>query len=1206
MNGNMATLEGDAALELSVRHRVPPLLTDLYQFSMAYAYWRAGRHAEPAVFELFFRENPFGGAFSLFAGLSDCLMFLKNFSFSEDDVEYLRSVLPANTDPKFFCYLKELDCSGVSVSAVPEGSVVFARVPLLEVSGPLAVVQLLETSLLCLVNYASLVCSNAARFRVAAGSRRRLMEMGLRRAQGPDGGLSASRYAYIGGFDLSSNALAGRLFGIPVAGTMAHSYVTSFSSLEEVWPQTLVPNGGGAPVDLIALSKLWLSRVLKLLSSSLNQIREGELASFLSYAIAYPHNFLPVIDSYSVSGSGVLCFCAVALSLTELLYAPLGVRLDSGDLCRQSLEVRKAFRECSKHFSVPQFESLIIVGTNSISEQSLAELNKKDNEIDVVGVGTHLVTCTRQPSLGCVYKLVEVRGRGRMKLSEDPEKSTLPGRKAVYRLLDSHGHPQLDLLCLWEEAAPVAGVPLKCFPLTENSSVQSMTPAQVTSLRSEVFLCGKISSPLSSASESRERAQASLQTLNSHHRRLQEPVQYTSGYTPWSLTSQRETAPIATSSSPIEAMGKHGTRPKRMTDRQVDSHTGELMMSDSGSDEDFTQDTGSTESVRKGCDPLVSTQRSKLQQRRAKLNQKINRELLLRTGAENLYRASSNQKVKETVALELSFVNSNLQLLKEELEELNSKTRDLDLSVPLQEFISEHYGEEPSLYRSEIQEFMELRQAMRTPSRNDAGPELLMEYFNQLYFLEQRFFSPHRSLGLHFHWYDSLTGVPSVQRALAFEKGSVLFNIGALYTQIGARQDRSTLSGIENAIDAFQRAAGAFLYLRENFSHAPSLDMSGPALSMLVRLMVAQVQECVCEKLILSSQENKLKVLLQAAQEAARVSDVYSLVLQAMSVPLLKDYVPFSWISMVQVKTHHFRALAHYHTAAALCDCSGFQDKDNEEGDIKALIQIHTREPEKLNLHDPEDKRRLGKAHLRKAIIRHEEALRLHGICKMLRKMDLLQEVLAHTHSRSLEKYSEMDQEDDFCELAEAPDIQSHTQQKPDIRAPDFSVVRVTDIFHRLGPLSVFSARNRWIRRSVCLIRGEAGLGLTLRGDSPVLVAGVLPGGCAAEAGLRDGDYIVSVNGVDCRWAEHAEVVHALKSCSEQAIELHVITLQMHQTERRLNLSPGATEQQQCSRVPEQNPHRPSSLWSWSWRTTGVSRRTLSSSRSFPESQAMY
>uniref|UniRef100_A0AAR2KHR1 Rhophilin, Rho GTPase binding protein 1 n=1 Tax=Pygocentrus nattereri TaxID=42514 RepID=A0AAR2KHR1_PYGNA len=551
-------------------------------------------------------------------------------------------------------------------------------------------------------------------------------------------------------------------------------------------------------------------------------------------------------------------------------------------------------------------------------------------------------------------------------------------------------------------------------------------------------------------------------------------------------------------------------------------------------------------SITFGCDPLVLTQRSKLQQRRAKLNQQINRELRLRTGAENLYRATTNQKVKETVSLELSFVNSNLQLLKEELEELNSsmevyqtdsekvnvpmiplglkETKEIDMTIPLQDFISEHYGEDASLYMAEIKEFMDLRQAMRTPSRNGAGLELLMEYYNQLYFLDQRFFAPHKTLGVHFHWYDSLTGVPSFQRALAFEKGSVLFNIGALYTQIGARQDRSTMPGIHNAIDAFQRAAGAFLYLQENFSHAPSLDMSSPALSMLVRLMVAQVQECVCERITLTMEEDDLMSNLKAAQEAARVSDVYSLVLQAMSVPLLKDYVPFSWISVVQVKTQHFRALAHYYTAIALCDCTAKAPGRVSHGKLV-----------------------LGKAHLRKAIIRHEEALRLHGVCKMLRKMDILQEVLSYGHTRSLEKYSDIDQEDDFCEIAEAPEIQSHTHQKPDIQPPDFSLVRITDIFHRLGPLSVFSARNRWVGRHVCLIREETGLGLTLRGDSPVLVAGVLPGGCAAEAGLREGDYIVTVNGSDCKWAEHAEVVRALKSCSERGVELDVITLHSHE-----------------------------------------------------------
>ncbi|XP_061635710.1 nicotinate phosphoribosyltransferase isoform X3 [Phyllopteryx taeniolatus] len=443
-------------------------------------------------------------------------------------VDYLRSVLPTTTDPAFFQFLRSLDCSGVTLCSVPEGTVVFAREPLMEVAGPLAVVQLLETSLLCLVNYASLVCTNAARFRLASGPRRKLLEMGLRRAQGPDGGLTASKYSYIGGFDLTSNVQAGLLFGIPVAGTMAHSYVTSFTSMEEVWPQTLVDvNRDHEPVDFISLAKGWLGRVCELLGVEPERINEGELAAFLSYAIAYPQNFLPVIDSYSVTCSGLLNFCAVALALCELGYRPVGVRLDSGDLCKQSVDVRCALRLCSKHFSTSAFDSLIIVGTNNISEQTMVELNKKENEIDVVGVGTHLVTCTKQPSLGCVYKLVEVRGKPRMKISEDPEKSTLPGRKSVYRLIDAEGHPFLDLVCLALESPPEAGRHLRCHPLVGDGTPLSVTPVQVICLHQEVFTQGQVTHPLSSAAETKANVQGSLQSFHPRHKRLEEPDSYT-------------------------------------------------------------------------------------------------------------------------------------------------------------------------------------------------------------------------------------------------------------------------------------------------------------------------------------------------------------------------------------------------------------------------------------------------------------------------------------------------------------------------------------------------------------------------------------------------------------------------------------------------------------------------------------------------------
>ncbi|XP_025068521.1 rhophilin-1 [Alligator sinensis] len=562
---------------------------------------------------------------------------------------------------------------------------------------------------------------------------------------------------------------------------------------------------------------------------------------------------------------------------------------------------------------------------------------------------------------------------------------------------------------------------------------------------------------------------------------------------------------------------------------------------------------------KQGCDPFAQTQRSKLQHRRARINQQINKEMRMRAGAENLFRATSNHKVKETVALELSYVNSNLQLLKEELEELNScmdvyqndseaisvpmiplglkETKELDLMVPLRDFICEHYGEDGALFDKEIREFMELRQAMRTPSRNEAGLELLMEYYNQLYFLDNRFFPPSKNLGVFFHWYDSLTGVPSHQRALAFEKGSVLFNIGALHTQIGARQDRTTLQGVDRAIDAFQKAAGAFNYLKENFSNAPSLDMSAPSLNMLVHLMIAQVQECVFEKVTLIHAQDDFLTQLQIAQEAARVEDVYSLVHQTMTQAHVKGYVPFSWTTMVHVKSEHFKALSHYYTAIALCDCPVASDANLPEHE-KVFIQFHVTMPEgpslRVLLQDQEERRKLGKAHLKKAIMRHEEAMRIHGLCKILRKMDILQEVLSFAHKRSLSKYSDIDHEEDFFETGDAPDIHPKTHQRPEIKSPNFSQAKVTDIFHRLvrtrGPLTVFSAKNKWHpARKVHLVRGESGFGFTLRGDSPVLIAGVISGGCAAEAGLKEGDFIISVNGKDCRWSKHAEVVQLLK-----------------------------------------------------------------------------
>lgn len=276
---------------------VQPLLTDLYQITMAYAYWKANKCQDHAVFELFFRKNPFRGEFTIFAGLEECLKFLESFQYSPSDIEYLRKTLPLNTEPEFFTFLQNLNANSLTVYAVPEGSVVFPRTPLMRVEGPLPIVQLVETTLLTLVNFASLITTNAARYRIAAGSRMRLFEFGLRRAQGPDGGLSASKYAFMGGFDATSNVLAGKLFNIPVSGTHAHAYVTSFSNLSELQVTTIKKNGiPNVEVNVVERAREWRLELSQLMHVIQEEANDGELAAFISFAVAFPDGFLALIE----------------------------------------------------------------------------------------------------------------------------------------------------------------------------------------------------------------------------------------------------------------------------------------------------------------------------------------------------------------------------------------------------------------------------------------------------------------------------------------------------------------------------------------------------------------------------------------------------------------------------------------------------------------------------------------------------------------------------------------------------------------------------------------------------------------------------------------------------------------------------------------------------------------------------------------------
>ncbi|XP_076456347.1 nicotinate phosphoribosyltransferase-like [Babylonia areolata] len=469
--GNMSASASFSSIYTGTRESngvIRALLTDLYQITMAYAYWKSGKMNDKAVFDLCFRRNPFKGEFTLFAGLEECVKLLQNFHFSKSDIDYLMESVP--------CRL--------------------------------------------------LVATNAMRFRIAAGPNKTLLEFGLRRAQGPDGGLSASRYCYLGGFDGTSNVLAGKMFGIPVRGTHAHAFVTSYRSLQEIRCPTLKHRDTGKEVDFVSLCLEWQAQLATMMPFLPDQVSKGELASFIAYAQAFPDCLLALIDTYDVLRSGLPNFCTVAMALNDLGYRAVGIRLDSGDLAYLSLVVRDIFRNVSTKFNLPWFENLTIVASNDINEDTIHSLNTQNHHIDSFGIGTHLVTCQKQPALGCVFKLVEVNNNATMKLSEDVEKVTLPGRKRAYRLYGADGTALVDLMIQIGEQEPTQGQRLLCRHPTQESKRAYVSPARIEMLHHEYWKEGKVVRDLPPLASLRTRAFKSLETVRQDHKRMLNPTPY--------------------------------------------------------------------------------------------------------------------------------------------------------------------------------------------------------------------------------------------------------------------------------------------------------------------------------------------------------------------------------------------------------------------------------------------------------------------------------------------------------------------------------------------------------------------------------------------------------------------------------------------------------------------------------------------------------
>lgn len=378
------------------------LLTDLYELTMMQGYYEKGQN-ENVIFDVFFRQNPCNNGYSVCAGLDQVIDYIKNLHFTYDDVDYLRGLGIFKED--FLHYLSGFHFSG-DIYAIPEGTVVFPKEPLLKVVAPIMEAQLVETAILNIINHQSLIATKTSRI-VFAANGDGIMEFGLRRAQGPDAGLYGARAAMIGGCVGTSNVLAGQMFDVPVMGTHAHSWIMSFPD---------------------------------------------EYTAFKTYAEMYPNNCTLLVDTYDTLKSGVPNAIRVFQEFKDA-GKPLikyGIRLDSGDLAYLSKEARKMLDEAG-------FPEATICASNDLDEFLLHDLKMQGAAIDSWGVGTNLITSKDCPSFGGVYKLAAIQNEEgefvpKIKISENTEKITNPGNKTIYRIYEkASGKIKADLICFADE-----------------------------------------------------------------------------------------------------------------------------------------------------------------------------------------------------------------------------------------------------------------------------------------------------------------------------------------------------------------------------------------------------------------------------------------------------------------------------------------------------------------------------------------------------------------------------------------------------------------------------------------------------------------------------------------------------------------------------------------------------------------------------------
>ncbi|WP_418301729.1 nicotinate phosphoribosyltransferase [Lysinibacillus fusiformis] len=449
------------------------LHTDLYQINMVQTYWKDAVHQRKAVFELYFRKLPFGNGYAIFAGLKKVMEFINNFGFSQSDIEYLRE--EGKYPEEFLHYLQNLKFTG-TIRGMREGELVFANEPILRIEAPLAEAQLIETPLLNIVNYQTLIATKASRIKEVTGEDI-VMEFGTRRAHEFDAAIWGTRAAYIGGFSATSNVRASKLFGIPVSGTHAHAMIQTY---------------------------------------------RDEYTAFKKYAAAHK-DCVFLVDTYDTLRSGVPNAIKVAEELGDQINF-IGIRLDSGDLAYFSKVARKMLDDAG-------FKETKIMASNDLDEYTIMHLKSQGAKIDAWGIGTKLITAYDQAALGGVYKLVSIEiENGEMvdtiKISANPEKVTTPGRKRVYRIVNNeNGHAEGDYIALDEENIQQTER-LKMFHPVHTYISKFVTNFTAIELHESIVENGKVVFEEPTIQETQAYAQENLKLLWCEYKRTMNPEEY--------------------------------------------------------------------------------------------------------------------------------------------------------------------------------------------------------------------------------------------------------------------------------------------------------------------------------------------------------------------------------------------------------------------------------------------------------------------------------------------------------------------------------------------------------------------------------------------------------------------------------------------------------------------------------------------------------